>query len=164
MGSAKPTVYFQSTINEDNVEEIPAIAELAKFIAVDQVVFSNQTESRKRTYEQFRLKTDVSERLRGKEKESAKDRSPSCGTLRRCYITYAGKVLPCNILMMLVPRREYSEFEFGDITLNSLRSIWFSKRYRKFRVLQARGSYFHFCNGCPNINAEPVEDLIISCR
>lgn len=163
MNSAKPTIYFLSTINEDNVEEIPAIAELAKSIGVDQVVFSNQTESRKRTYEHLRLKRNVSESSPCEENKSEKTKSSSCG-ISRCYVTYDGKVLPCNILMMLIPRQAYSEFVFGDITQNSLRSIWFSKRYKQFRVLNAKGYHFHFCNGCPRISADPCEDFIISSR
>jgi len=156
MNSSKPTILFRTTIGEDNIEEIPAIVELAKSINVDYVNFGNEIKSLKTTYGFSPLKIPVSERSNGKEKKSAVTKSSICPALRRCYITYDGKVMPCNYLMMLVPREEYPSIEFGNITQNSLRNIWFSTKYRQFRVLKGLGYQFPFCNGCPTRTLPPM--------
>lgn len=41
-----------------------------------------------------------------------------CVALKGCYITYDGKVLPCNRLTQLIPRKEYLPYYLGDLKKN----------------------------------------------
>lgn len=149
MNSVKPRVIFRTTITKENVKEIPAITELAKSIAVDDVGFTKQIVSDKEDYECPRFMTVGAEKSQGKTKFWIQKKTSTCPAMRRCYITYDGKVMPCNYLMEIMPRDKYPQFEFGDITKNSLHSIWFSKSYRQFRVRKALGFHPYFCNSCP---------------
>jgi radical SAM protein with 4Fe4S-binding SPASM domain len=147
--SSKPIIIFRTTISEYNNEEIPAITELAKSLNVNYVIFGNEIRSLRRTYASTPLKIPaVCEQTNCKEKKSTVTKFSVCPALRRCYITYDGKVMPCNYLMMMVPREEYSSIAFGNITQNSFHKIWFSAKYRKFRLLKGLGYKFPFCKGC----------------
>lgn len=146
--SAKPEVFFRSTINEENSAEVPAIKALAKNVGVDRVVFSNQIKSSKENDTQLPLTTFKSKNP-DNAKSWVKKKSSSCPAVRRCYVTHDGKVMPCNFMMMLLPREDFPLFEFGDVTQNSLLSIWFSKKYRQFRVQKALGFHPYFCKNCP---------------
>ena len=151
MNSVKPRVFFNSTINEDNVKEIPAIVELAKSVGVDGVNFANQIVSNKEGYEHPLFTTLSFEKSHGKTEVWTHGKVNNCPAMRRCYITSDGKVMPCNFLMELISREEYPRFQFGDITQSSFRSIWFSKRYRQFRVGKALGFHPYFCSSCPSM-------------
>jgi radical SAM protein with 4Fe4S-binding SPASM domain len=149
MNSSRPLILFRTTIVEDNVKDTSAITEFAKSLDVDHVLFGNEIKSLKAAKGFSPLKLPVSEQSNSKEKRRAFTKSSVCPALRRCYITYDGRVLPCNYLMMMVPREEYASIEFGNINQNSLCSIWFSTKYRQFRVLKGLGYRFPFCSGCP---------------
>lgn len=149
MNSVKPRVIFRSTINEDNAAEIPAIVELARSINIDGVGFTNQIVSGKENCEYPHLATPSFGKSQGKNRRLFMEANLCCPAMRRCYITFDGKVMPCNFLMEIIPRNEYPRFEFGDVTQDSLHSIWFSKRYKQFRVGKASGVHPYFCNSCP---------------
>ncbi len=150
--SAKPKVFFRSTINEENSDEISAIKELAKSIGIDHVVFSNQIVSSKENDTQP-SHTTPSSRKPHNTSSWIKKKASLCPAMRRCYVTHDGKVMPCNFMMMLIPREDYPLFEFGDVTQLSLLSIWFSKRYRQFRVQKALGFHPYFCKNCPALSS-----------
>ena len=153
MNSVKPKVLFRTTICEDNVGEMQAIVELARSIPVDSVVFSKQIISRGGNDVNPRVASAESEESRGKTSNWINKKAPAiCPAMRRCYITYDGKVMPCNFLMEIIPRVKYKQFEFGDITRNSVRSVWFSKKYKRFRVGKALGFHPYFCQSCTSIS------------
>jgi radical SAM protein with 4Fe4S-binding SPASM domain len=147
MNSLKPQVFFRTTVCSDNVRELSAISELAKTLPVDGVAFSKQIIST--------ASSGVSECASSATSKSNDDKSfyakrdlSVCPALRRCYITYDGKIMPCNFLMEIIPRAEYPQFEFGDITRDSIRNIWFSRKYKRFRLDKARGHHPYFCRNC----------------
>jgi radical SAM protein with 4Fe4S-binding SPASM domain len=146
--STKPKVFFRSTINKENSDEVPAIKELAKSIGVDYVIFSNQIVSSKEKDTQPSLTTHASRKAYNASLW-IKKKTSLCPAMRRCYVTHDGKVMPCNFMMMLIPREDYPLFEFGNVTQNSLLSIWFSKRYKQFRIQKALGVHPYFCKNCP---------------
>ncbi len=156
MNSVKPLLFFNSTISEKNAGEIPAIIELAKSLEIDGVNLHNQIKIDKETYE-YPLSTSLrfKKSCSGKTVQiqtnrlSSKDKSTGCPAMRRCYITFDGRVLPCNFLMEILHRDEYPHFQFGDITKTSFHSIWFSKRYMEFRLRKAMGYHPYFCGSCP---------------
>lgn len=156
MNSPKPRVFFRSTISNENAHEISAISKLPEKIGVDRAIFSDKISPSKENQGCMHLNTPNPKVSQIEASSWIKRSSHSCPATVRCYITYDGKVLPCNALMMLVSREEYAKIEFGNVTQDALLRIWFSKRYKKFRALKTLGFHPHFCRECPNISARAV--------
>jgi radical SAM protein with 4Fe4S-binding SPASM domain len=149
MNSLKPRIFFRSTINANNVNEIPEITKLARTIGVDGTIFTNQIKPNEGSLNQApNVKPAFKKSISKQNPYVLKDKSV-CQAMRKCYITFNGKVLPCNYLMEIIPREKYWQFEFGDISHDTLRNIWLSTRYKQFRVRMASGCHPYFCNTCP---------------
>jgi len=153
MNSTKPQIFFNSTINRNNVKEIPAIVKLARNVGVDGVNFANQIVPGTKRYEYPLFETLRFGKSHGEADVWVQEKASICPALRRCYVTFDGKVMPCNFLMEIIPREKYQKFEFGDITKNSFRSIWFSNRYQQFRIRKTLGFHPYFCHSCPCLNS-----------
>jgi radical SAM protein with 4Fe4S-binding SPASM domain len=151
LNSEKPRVFFRSTISQGNAEEIPTIAEFAKSINVDYVVFSNQIISKEESHKYSRFITPRHDKSHREAMSWFQKKTSVCHAMTGCYVTHDGKIMPCNFLMEIIPREKYPQFEFGVISRSSFSSIWFSKRYKQFRARKALGFHPHFCNSCPCI-------------
>lgn len=154
MKSRSPKILFESTISEYNTAEVPQIVKLAESLGVDGVYFFRQVTSGKEDYGSDYFATQNWKNLSnsGIEIQASSPESPPrpCVGVIGCYITYDGKVLQCNRLIQLLPRAEYSRFQFGDLRKNSLSEIWFSRRNRLFRTRVALGLYSSLCRSCPS--------------
>jgi radical SAM protein with 4Fe4S-binding SPASM domain len=154
MGVAKPRLIFETTVSEANAHEIPKIVKLAESLGVYGILFCREVKAGKTDY-----KNDSFASINWKEltKSSVKIQVPSperpprpCKGVVGCYITFDGKVLPCNRIIQLVPRSEYSCYQFGDLNEKSLREIWFSKNYKLFRKRVSLGMCpSSLCKSCP---------------
>jgi radical SAM protein with 4Fe4S-binding SPASM domain len=149
MNSVKPRILFRSTINANNVNEIPEITKLARTIGVDGAFFTNQINPNEESLNQEPNVKPTSKKLLSKQNSNVLKEKNVCQAMRKCYITFDGKVLPCNYLIEIIPREKYWQFEFGDISHDTLRNIWLSTRYKQFRVRMASGYHPCFCSNCP---------------
>jgi len=66
------------------------------------------------------------------------------------YIMKGGYVVPCCAVLMSNRRGELEELAFGNINEKSLREIWYSEGYRRFRkmVVNPRAPVPKVCLGC----------------
>jgi radical SAM protein with 4Fe4S-binding SPASM domain len=148
-----PKLVFRSTISEDNAGETAALIRLAEILGVDGIVFFPQLVPRKRYYSSdlFAPPSRADTSLAVVENSTpSPERAPICRSYSRCYITFDGKVLPCPCLTQMIPREQYSRFQFGDIQNSPFVKIWFSTKYRQFRVRGALGRpYMSLCKYCP---------------
>lgn len=150
--SKKPKLMFETTISEDNIQEVPQIVELAESLRVDGIYFFREVKLGKGDYanDSFSLinwkdlaKSSI-EILVNQPNESR-----LCDGMIGCYITFDGKVLPCNRLVQLASREEYSRYQLGDLNRSSLSEIWFSDSYKRFRRRLALGMASSLCKSCP---------------
>jgi len=152
--STKPALKLTATLSGKNLSEVPQLIRLAEDLGLDSINFSMRIFPKK----EHRIK-ELPTLPTWKEKPGSRVsigrraiwlRKPQpCVAMKGCFVTYDGKVLPCNGLMQLVPRVEYSKVQVGDLRHNTLEEIWFSSRYRRFRTLLALGVHPDFCQYCP---------------
>jgi radical SAM protein with 4Fe4S-binding SPASM domain len=141
-GSSLPTLTVLSTITEENVDEVFSLVNLAKSIGVDEIRFA--LAHGPNVYKPLSANSWKNS-LTSKLGEGSEEEGLSC--LRGVYITFDGRVLPCPHLMQVIPRTEYSNYQMGNIHQNSLSEIWFSRKYRYFRLLRVLGRR---CKKCPS--------------
>lgn len=149
----KPELMFETTVSESNVHEIPEIIELAESLRVDGILMYREVKAGKTDYVNDSFASiDWKELTRSKVKiqvsNPTKPPRPCVGVIG-CYITFDGKVLPCNRIIQLTPRSEYPQYQFGDLNKESLKKIWFSDEYRLFRRRVALGICSSICKSCP---------------
>jgi radical SAM protein with 4Fe4S-binding SPASM domain len=145
-----PIVKLTATLSYDNSKEILGLIKIAKDLKVNSINFNRQiTPGKEQWKHEFRALWKQTENVKiGRMAIPLKKPQP-CVALKGCYITYDGKVLPCNSLIQILPRREYYRVQVGDLKQNTLHEIWFSKNYRLFRTHLALGRRPYFCNYCP---------------
>jgi MoaA/NifB/PqqE/SkfB family radical SAM enzyme len=153
-GKTKPILRLNVTISRYNLTEIPALIKLAEDLELDNISLSRQIIPGKEHWS-----TEVPGLPSWKEKKPGKvsisrrairlRRPQPCVALKGCFVAYDGKVLPCNSLIQIFPRSQYGKVQMGDLACNSLRDIWFSSRYRKFRTKLAAGMRPPYCAWCP---------------
>jgi len=148
-----PKLLFRSTISEVNTGEATALIRLAEALGVDGIVFFPQLIPGREYYfsDLFDLPSREKTSLAIVETSMpSSERELTCRSYSRCYITFDGKVLPCPCLTQMVPREEYSGFQFGNLRESSFADIWFSAKYKQFRAKGALGNpYLPLCKYCP---------------
>ena len=139
-------ITFFSTISEENVEEIPQIIELAKSLGVDAVFFGRaHGSSIKNPLSPARWKNLLESKTKT---QAVKHGNPQC--ISGMYVAFDGKALPCGHFIEMVPRKDYSCFQFGDLNRDSLSDVWFSNRYKQFRARIILGGKCRYCpEYCP---------------
>jgi MoaA/NifB/PqqE/SkfB family radical SAM enzyme len=151
---SRPLVKLTATISCDNSKEIPGLIKIAEDLKVNSINFNRQIIPGKEHWKhEFRAVAAWKQRARanveiGRMAIPLKRPQP-CVALKGCYVTYDGKVLPCNSLSQILPRKEYYRVQIGDLKHNTLDEIWFSKKYRLFRTHLALGRRPFFCDYCP---------------
>jgi MoaA/NifB/PqqE/SkfB family radical SAM enzyme len=149
---SRPLIKLTATISYDNSKEIPDLIKIAEDLKVNSINFNRQIIPEKEHWKhEFRPVAAWKQRAKvaiGRMAIPLKRPQP-CVALKGCYITYDGKVLPCNSLIQILPRKEYYRVQVGDLKHNTLNEIWFSKNYRLFRTHLALGRQPFFCNYCP---------------
>jgi radical SAM protein with 4Fe4S-binding SPASM domain len=151
MNTAKPKVYLNSTVREENVGEIPAMIKMAEDLGVNGIVFMKQAVPGEKYWESSVFSLLANEKFYSEKIEvtGCLDQMQSmCCVARTCYITFDGKVLPCYPIYELIPREEYGHYEMGDLTKQHFSDIWFSRRYRQFRKGIVYGMSLPFCESC----------------
>jgi MoaA/NifB/PqqE/SkfB family radical SAM enzyme len=151
-----PKVKLTVTISQDNSAEISGLIKIAEDLKVNSINFNRQIVPEKENRKQESRVISVWKQRTRPNVEIGRmaiplKRPQPCVALKGCYITYDGKVLPCNSLIQILPRREYYRAQVGDLKQNTLHEIWFSKSYRLFRTYLALGRRPFFCNYCPRI-------------
>jgi len=157
LGAKFPEICFNCVITKENVHEAAKIIRLAEELGVNAVYFNKPFYpgtkfSKVSTYglnanELFsaKLKVDVT---------CLNDVVPPCRVSHSCWITFDGKVLPCAVVAMTVPREEYLLYSLGDLAKQSFKEIWFSSRYKELRsktICLGHGN-MPFCAWCPHVD------------
>ncbi|MEM3697172.1 MAG: radical SAM protein [Candidatus Bathyarchaeia archaeon] len=151
MNAKRPRIYLNYTICEQNIQEIPEMIKLADDLRVNGIGFMKQVVPGISYSEKPPLNPLPENKWLNRKIKATFHLTvvSSCVVPRSCYITFDGKVLPCYPLYELVPRGEYSSYQFGDLSAQSLREIWFSMRYRNFRAKNISGTRLPICKSCP---------------
>jgi len=152
LNTIKPSLRFYVALQDDNVKEIQDIIELASRLGINLVNFNRLVIPGK---EHWTIEIPVmniwknlpDNKVIGRRAIPLRIYQP-CVALKGCFITYDGKILPCNNITQMISRKEYGSFYFGDLTEKNLYDIWFSSDYRKFRVNLTRGVRPKFCEYC----------------
>jgi radical SAM protein with 4Fe4S-binding SPASM domain len=147
-------VKLTATVSYGNSKEILDLVKIAEDLGVNSINFNRQIIPGKEHWKhEFRAITLWKRRAIASVKIGRMAiplrRPQPCVALKGCYITYDGKVLPCNSLIQIFPRKEYNRVQVGDLKQNTLDEIWFSKSYRLFRTHLALGRHPFFCKYCP---------------
>jgi len=158
LGVRKPKLYFNCVIFKENSYEAKKIVGLAEKLRIDGIVFSKPVFPGVKYSETNISGIPVEELVSTKVKVDVKylaERAPHCMALRACYVTFDGKVMPCNVVIETVPRREYPSYQMGELTKQSLADIWFSRKYKKLRTRIINTGYGNmpFCKSCPSYGA-----------
>lgn len=157
LGLKIPKIWFNCVIVKENAREAVKIIKLAEKLGVDGVAFNKPTYPRKRFSETSTYGVQTKELFSTKLKVDVtylNDVVPDwCRAYRSCWITFDGKVLPCSIVAITIPRREYSLYTLGDLTKHSFRDIWFSSQYKELRLRTIYFGHGHmpFCAWCPHV-------------
>jgi len=151
---SRTIVKLTATISHDNSEEIPGLIKIAEDLKVNSINFNRQIIPGKEHWKHEFRALSVWNRRAGADVEIGRMAIPlrrpqPCVALKGCYVTYDGKVLPCNSLIQILPRKEYYRVQVGDLKQSTIHEVWFSKNYRLFRTHLALGRRPFFCNYCP---------------
>jgi radical SAM protein with 4Fe4S-binding SPASM domain len=154
MNSPKLTLKLTVTLSRESMKEIPELIKLAEDLGVDSVNFNMPIYPEKQhcirelpSLPTWKEKPGTRVSI-GRRAIWLKKPQP-CVAMKGCFITYDGKVLPCNGLMQLLPRAEYGKVQLGDLKNNTLEEVWFSGNYRRLRTMLALGINPAFCRYCP---------------
>ncbi len=157
--SGRKNLLLQSNyvIQEENVHEIPAFAELAGSLGLDSVTFSHIRDFKSG---EFRLFGE--EVLRPLFEEAAEVgkrcglnivfprlhplAEPQCLFMQAAYLWLSGEVVPC--CRMLRGAYPGPIRTFGNVHKESLLDIWNSARYREFRHGVLTRDFPDECKGC----------------
>lgn len=154
MKSSKLTLKLTVTLSTESMKEIPELIKLAEDLGVDSVNFNMPIYPEKQ-----HCIRELPSLPTWKEKPGTRigigrraiwlKKPQPCVAMKGCFITYDGKILPCNGLMQLLPRAEYSKVQLGDLKNDTLKEVWFSGFYRRLRTMLALGVNPAFCHYCP---------------
>lgn len=159
---------------KDNISELPSIIRFAKKNGVDNIFVTNLMCSHKSMEAQALynpLNIKLAEKYFQKSSNLAKilgipirlpllifNHSLDCwqSPNEKCFITWSGKVRPCDYLCHDQPKyvigRDESEdirnFTFGDLKNQDLKDIWGSERYKIFRKKVSKKEWPKPCKLC----------------
>ena len=147
----KPRVFLKSTISKDNFSEVPHLLKFAEDLGLDGIDFCKE-----HSYYQNHV-NDPAFYLDPKNLPPTKievilnemGKIYPCQALPGCFVTFDGKVYPCDQMMQLLPRSAFARFQLGDVKVNSIAEIWRSEKYRRIRLNLASGVWLPFCGKCP---------------
>jgi radical SAM protein with 4Fe4S-binding SPASM domain len=147
----KPQVFFKSVISKKTVSEVPHLIEFAEELDLDGIDFCKE-----HSFYQNHT-NDPNFYLQPKDLPPTKievilnemGRIYPCQALPGCFVTFDGKVFPCDHMMQLLPRNSFARFQVGDIRFNTLAEIWRSEKYRRIRKNLASRVWLPFCEKCP---------------
>jgi len=147
----RPRVFFKSVISKKNVSEVPHLIKFAEDLGLDGIDFCKE-----HSYYQNHT-NDTTFYLEKKNLPPTKievilnemGRIYPCQALPGCFVTFDGKVFPCDHMMQLLPRSSFPRFQVGDIRFNSLAEIWRSEKYRRIRRDLTSRVWLPFCEKCP---------------
>lgn len=145
----KPKIILNATVVFNDFSHLFKLINLAKTLKVDGIAFNAQISPRKIATSYHKLASLIKRLSVNNMEIKLHSSSKICDVLNGCYITFDGKVLPCPTLVQLIPRKEYWRFQFGDLKNEAFNKIWFSKKYRLFRVKAALGLLPNICKYCP---------------
>ncbi|HEY8401236.1 MAG TPA: SPASM domain-containing protein [Cytophagaceae bacterium] len=144
--SQTPYVIFQFLVVKPNEHQIPEVKALAEKMGVDKVVFKtaqiyNYEQGsplipNQEKFSRYRQKQDGTYEIKNK-------LTNSCWKMwHSCVITWDGKVVPCCF-------DKDASHPLGDITTQSFKSIWKSRKYIHFRkaLLRSRNE-IDICRNC----------------
>jgi radical SAM protein with 4Fe4S-binding SPASM domain len=151
--SSTPALNFYVALSEDNMHDIQNIIELAEGLGISRVNFNRLVIPGVKYWENELPLLDLWKSLPESKLTIGRRAIPlkvyqPCVALKGCFITYDGKVLPCNRITQMIPRSEYDSYYLGDLNDEDLYDIWFSNSYRKFRINMIRGIRPEFCIYC----------------
>jgi len=157
----KPELIIRFVPTKDNIHELPKIIELAKQIGISSVNIPRFYVSKDNKH----LKVD-NKTLNEYKKEALKIakkldirldfRNQRSKPIKQCFraknsmfITAKGYVLPCCFLNQFGDYEKITKkFSFGNINKKTLKQIWNSHQYIKFRKHISKGKKPEVCQNC----------------
>ncbi len=145
-----PKIIFKSTISEETYSEIPKLVKLAEELGLDGIDFGKQTNPNSDYLNDPTFSLDPKDLPKTKiDVIPCEMGNYQCQGILGCFVTLDGKVLPCDHIIQLLPRNEFSRFQLGNLKCSSMAEIWRSEKYRRIRRGLVSGDRFSFCKKCP---------------
>lgn len=153
---------FWVVLSNQNIDECEQIISVAKDVGVDEVTFQSfltnwgkdemKDKITPKLADQKNLRLKVSKAIEKGEKENIRVNSYAGDlyTLKKpcqwpwtsMYIDAVGDVVPCCVLA------DAETINFGNVVEKSVKKIWNSKEYKKFRKLHKEGNIPDICKSC----------------
>jgi len=149
--AGKPTFLFKSTISRENFKEISQLIKLAEDLGVDGINFGKLCAQEEGYVNDLSLSLELEDLPKSKIEIYPCELSKTfpCCASKGCYVTSDGKVLPCGLIIEMIPRKQYSQIQLGNLKNGTIGNIWRSKEYREFRREIASGKLLPLCKKCP---------------
>jgi radical SAM protein with 4Fe4S-binding SPASM domain len=157
-GLGKPRFMMNFVIMQQNLQEIPAFAELAAELGVEQVTFSrcletqpgsmkilNKNELQGRFDEARKVAERHSININFPPVEKAKEEI--CFFMERAVVLADGAVVPCHAMAPGYCTEKRSRI-FGNVQQKELKDIWNQSDYREFRFRVLSGDFPAECTDC----------------
>ena len=161
MKKKNPDLIIRFVPTNQNIREMPLMVELAHKLGIKKITIPPFYVSENNYFLEIgeaefnKFKTEsvkLAKKLKIKLEFQDPDKKPITQCIRSfgsLFITQEGLVLPC---CYIYPRSNHEELEakhnFGNVFKQSIREIWTSDKYKKFRKLIRNGKAPYLCNGC----------------
>jgi radical SAM protein with 4Fe4S-binding SPASM domain len=149
--SNKPKVFFKSTISKENYSEVSDLIRFAEELGLDGIDFSKEIRQAPDYVNDPSFYLDPTDLPETNLLIILCEMSKTypCQALSGCFVTFDGKVLPCDHAMQILSRSEFSRYQLGDVRLNNITEIWRSEKHGRMRRGLASGEFLPFCEKCP---------------
>lgn len=152
LGLDKPKIMLNAVVsNSSDVNQLTQMIDLAKTLKVDGVALTAQIYPHEINESYDKLVSLIEKSYADGLEIKPLSSSKICEALTSVYVTFDGRVLPCSTLPQLIPREEYWRLQFGCLKNETFNKIWFSKKYKLFRIKSASGASLPICKYCPEI-------------
>jgi radical SAM protein with 4Fe4S-binding SPASM domain len=147
----RPLLIFKTTVSKDNISEIPQLIQLGEKLGADGFDFGKLISQEDTYVNDSSLSLSIEDLPKSKLSIDLCEMSKTydCTAKKGCFITFDGKVLPCGHTEEILPRKRWSELQFGDLTRESIDKIWRSANHRQFRSELKSGERLASCKKCP---------------
>lgn len=185
-GNTTPEIYIQFVLSSDNQEDLPGVLDLAAELQVKALIVSNlipmtQEDSRKILYSRYRndcIREYLNRICREALKKGVQVLLPHCElkTERRCsfvetdsiFVCASGEVSPCHRLShqydeyVFDRKKKVQPYSFGNIKEQSLKGLWDSLMYTRFRDMLLCNRYpscidCDYSDGCDFVRSSEMD-------
>lgn len=159
---SKPEIIVRFAPNSENLSEMPLMVKLVKALGLKKLhiprLYTSDTTSnlrfKKEDFSKYKEETlKVAKELNIKVKfEEKKIPLNKCRALVSSQICATGDVIPCCFILQKYPYSKFiGDFSLGNLNKTSIKDIWNSKRYKRFRQDLNWGLTPDLCVNCENL-------------